>query len=267
MKQTQNATFRFFHRFLSAALVPLLAMLICVGADAQSEAAAASNVFNVLIFSKTLGFRHDSIPNSIAAIRELGARHRFAVDATEDSGAFTPANLQRYQVVVFLSTTGDVLNSKQNEAFKQFVLNGGGFAGIHGAIFGPSATEEKWGWYGEVCCCAFTNHSSILPATVKIEDPIHLSTAGLPARWQRTDEWYNFTGTPRGCARVLATVDEATYSGGTMGGDHPIAWCRPVGKGRMWYTALGHTKESFADPLFLQHILGGIQSVVGTNHP
>jgi type 1 glutamine amidotransferase len=215
----------------------------------------------VLLFSKTLGYRHASITNGTEAIRELGRGHGFTVDPTEDAAVFSSTNLARYQVVVFLSATGDVLNPEQEAAFKDFVLNGGGFAAIHGAVFGPLACEDKWGWYGEMFCCAFTNHSAVVPGVVRIEDPTHPSTAGLPARWSRVDEWYNFSGTPRGCARVLATVDESSYQGGLMGGDHPIAWCRRVGKGRMWYTAMGHQPEAFEEPMFLRHILGGIESV------
>ncbi len=217
--------------------------------------------FRVLVFSKTLGFRHASITNGIAAIRSLGASHGFSVDATEDSTAFTSTNLARYQAVVFLSATGEVLDSAQKAAFRNFVLGGGGFAAIHGAMFGPLACEEKWAWYGEMFCCAFTNHSAVVPATVHVEDANNPSTSGLPTQWARTDEWYNYAGSPRGCAHVLATVDETTYKGGKMGADHPIAWCRRVGKGRMWYTAMGHTESSFSEPLFLQHLLGGILTV------
>lgn len=219
--------------------------------------------YRVLVFSKTLGYRHASITNGIEAIRSLGSTNGFAVDATEDSGAFNGVNLVRYRAVIFLSATGDVLNRDQEEAFKQYVLNGGGFAAIHGAVFGPLACEDKWDWYEEMFCCAFTNHSAVVPGTVILEDSTHPSTVGLPTQWKRTEEWYNFTGTPRGRARVLATVDESTYQGGTMGADHPIAWCRRVGKGRMWYTAMGHTESSFSEPLFLRHILGGIQAVAG----
>ena len=219
--------------------------------------------FRILVFSKTLGFRHANIPLGVAAIRELGTQHAFAVDATEDSGAFTPENLKRYKAVVFLSATGDILNSEQENALKEFVLGGGGFAGIHGALFGPSACEDQWAWYGELCCVSFKNHSAVVPAQVDIEDRAHPSTSALPERWQRTDEWYNYDGTPRGKARVLATIDESTYKGGNVGPDHPIAWCKKVGQGLMWYSAMGHTDESFREPLFLEHVLGGIQFVSG----
>ena len=219
--------------------------------------------FRVLVFSKTLGYRHASITNGIAAIRELGAMHGFSVETTEDSSALTHTNLDRFQAIIFLSVTGDVLNSEQESAFKDYVLNGGGFVGIHGAIFGPQACESDWRWYGEMFCCSFTNHSSVQPATVIVEDTAHASMTRLPARWIRTDEWYNYTGAPRNCAHVLATLDESTYRGGTVGRDHPIAWTRRMGKGRMWYTAMGHTESSFAEPFFLKHLLSGIWIATG----
>jgi type 1 glutamine amidotransferase len=249
-----------FKHFILYLFVTALTLSIGI-ASARGE--SATNTFRVLVFSKTLGYRHASITNGIEAIRELGSQHGFAVDATEDSSAFTATNLARYQVVVFLSTTGDVLNSEQKTAFRNYVTGGGGFVAIHGAIFGPSACESKWAWYGGMFGCTFTNHSHIVPAMVHIEDATHPSTIGLPARWQRTDEWYNYIGNPRNSAHVLATVDESTYHGGTVGSDHPITWCRPVGKGHMWFTAMGHTASSFSEPLFRQHLLGGILSVAG----
>jgi cytochrome c len=225
------------------------------GAAAQTPAAS----FAVLVFSKTAEFRHDSIPDGIAAIRALGAGHGFAVDATEDAARFTDATLARYKVVVFLLTTGDVLDTAQKDALERYVRGGGGFVGIHSA----SDTEHHWPWYGRLVGTWFQNHSRIQSATVRIEDPDHPSTKGLPRNWERTDEWYNFVSNPGGAVHVLARLDEATYSGGTMGIDHPIAWCRNVDGGRSWYTAMGHTKESYAEPLFRLHLLGGIESVAG----
>ncbi|MBI4324171.1 MAG: ThuA domain-containing protein, partial [Chloroflexi bacterium] len=219
--------------------------------------------YRVLLFSKTLGFRHSNIPLGVSTLRRLGAENGFALDATEESAVFTSANLARYKAVVFLSVTGDVLNGDQEKAFMDYVLGGGGFAAIHGALYGPSACEDQWAWYGELCCAPFKNHSAIVPAQVDVEDRKNPSTADLPARWARTDEWYNYSSNPRGCARVLATLDESTYPGGTMGKDHPIAWCRSMGQGRVWYTAMGHTEESFGEPLFLKHVLGGIELVAG----
>ncbi len=241
----------------------LLGLWLASTAAPTGQAAPAATDFNALVFSKTLMFRHASITNGIAAIRQLGAEHRFHVEATEDAGAFTATNLARYRVVIFLSTSGDILNEEQQAAFKNFIEQGGGLAAVHAAVAGDVATEGAWPWYGESLCARFTNHSAIVQATVDVEDARHPSTAPLPEHWVRTDEWYNFIASPRGCARVLASLDESTYKGGTMGKDHPIAWCKQVGKGHVWYTALGHTEASFTEPLFLKHLLGGIQAAAG----
>jgi cytochrome c len=249
----------------SRKLLWLVALLLASSAPAPGQSRSPGADFNALLFSKTLMFRHPSITNGIAAIQQLGAGHRFHVDATEDASAFTATNLAKYKVVIFLSTSGDILNEEQQAAFRSFIEQGGGLAAIHAAVAGDVATEGGWPWYGEALCARFTNHSAIVQATVDVEDKRHPSTAPLPEQWVRTDEWYNFIASPRGRARVLASLDETTYKGGTMGKDHPIAWCKQVGKGRIWYTALGHTEASFTEPLFLKHLLGGIQAAAGVD--
>lgn len=221
--------------------------------------------YKVLIFSKTAGYRHASIPDGIKAIKELGRENHFTADATEDSAAFTDANLSQYKAVVFLSTTGDVLDDAQRQALQRYIRHGGGFAGIHAA----SDTEHHWPWYGQLVGAWFSDHPpGLQTAIVRLEDPNAPSTSSLPLTWTRTDEWYNFSSNPRSNGvHVLATVDESTYSGGTMRGDHPISWRRPFDGGRSWYTAMGHTRESFHDPLFLFHILGGIEYAAGADGP
>jgi type 1 glutamine amidotransferase len=233
----------------------LFAILLALNAPAAD--------FNALVFSKTLMFRHASITNGIAAIKLLGAENGFHVEATEDASWFTATKLAKYQVIIFLSTSGDILDDAQQAAFKIFIERGGGLVAIHAAVAGDVATEGGWPWYGQALCARFTNHSAIVQATVNVEDGKHPFTARLPDHWVRADEWYNFIATPRGCARVLASVDETTYQGGTMGKDHPVAWCKLAGKGRIWYTALGHTEASFTELLFLKHLLGGIQFAAG----
>jgi cytochrome c len=213
----------------------------------------------VLVFSRTAGFRHASIPAAVAAVAHLGAEHGYLVDATEDAGAFTDANLARYRAVVFLLTTGEVLDEDQQAAFERFIRAGGGFAGVHSA----SDTEYGWAWYGQLVGAFFQRHPAAQPAVVRIEDPSHPSTASLPASWKRTDEWYDFRANPRQAVHVLATLDESTYSGGGMGRDHPIAWCHAFDGGRSWYTAMGHTTESYTEASFLSHLEGGIDSVAG----
>ena len=213
--------------------------------------------FRVLVFSKTAGFRHDSIPDGIASIRRLGEEHGFAVDATEDAGVFTDESLSMYAVVVWLSTTGEVLHDEQRSAFERYIRGGGGYAGIHAA----ADTEYEWPWYGGLVGAWFDNHPEIQTAVIDVIDRGHQSTAHLPERWERTDEWYSYRSKPRRDVRVLATVDESTYAGGTMGGDHPIVWCHHYDGGRAWYTGGGHTSESFGEPAFVAHLLGGILSV------
>ncbi|MCP3420983.1 ThuA domain-containing protein [Nocardioides pinisoli] len=231
-----------------------------------SAAAAAEESFDALLFSKTAAFRHSNIDEATTAIQTLAADNNFTVTATEDSSAFNDANLEQYEVVIFLSTTGDVLNATEQAAFERYIQAGGGYAGIHAA----SDTEYDWPWYGQLVGAYFNNHPAGTPtATVKVEDPAHASTHGIEPRWQRTDEWYNFrtnpAANPRTKLHVLASLDETTYApgGGAMGAEHPIAWCQDYDGGRSWYTGMGHTEASFVDPKFLGHILGGIQTAAG----
>jgi cytochrome c len=242
-----------------SAIVFVLTAILGVWLHRGVAAQSGDPRFSVLVFSKTTGFRHDSIAQGITALEALGAEHGFAVDRTEDAARFSDAVLAGYKVVVFLNTTGDVLDTGEKAAFERYIRSGGGFVGIHSA----SDTEYGWPWYGRLVGAWFASHPQIQRATVHIANPDHPSMKGLPLLWDRTDEWYNFRSNPRGAVQVLATLDEATYSGGTMGGDHPITWCQEVDGGRSWYTAMGHTKESYAEPLFRAHLLGGIESAAG----
>jgi cytochrome c len=239
------------------------ALLLGVPQAASSERQVAKP--RILVFTKTSGFRHESIPAAIAAIRQVGAANRLTVDSTEDSAAFTDANLARYDAVVFLMTTGDVLDESQRRAFEGYIRAGGGFAGVHSA----ADTENGWAWYGRLVGAYFKNHPPVQRATVRVVDRGHPSTAGLPRSWTRTDEWYNFARNPRSSVHVLATLDESSYSPGpgAMGTDHPIAWWHTYQGGRAWYTAGGHTSESYSDSRFRRHLLGGIRYAAGLTPP
>jgi type 1 glutamine amidotransferase len=240
-------------------LGPGSAVDLQVSARNQSPAA-----YRVLVFTRTAGFRHDSIPDGVAAIAAMGAEQGFAIDHTEDPSVFADAGLAAYHAVVFLSTTGHVLEADQQTAFERYIGNGGGYVGIHSA----SDTEYDWPWYGGLVGAYFANHPDIQPAVVRVEDTDDASTAMLPDPWPRTDEWYSFRTNPRSHGvHVLLTLDEASYAGGTMGDDHPIAWYHAYAGGRAWYTAGGHTSESFSDPLFLAHIWGGIQYAAAPVNP
>lgn len=210
----------------------------------------------ILVFTKTAGFRHDAIPAAVEALRRLAADEGMGLDHTEDAQAFSPANLARYRAVVFASTTGDVLDEAQQTAMEGFVRQGGGFIGLHAA----ADTEYDWPWYGRLVGAYFRNHPPGLQST-----QVHPERDGKPVGtcWPVTDELYNYRTHPRGQVRVIATVDERSYEGGTMGADHPIAWCHAFDGGRGWYSGLGHDAAVYADPHFIVQLRGGLRYAAG----
>jgi type 1 glutamine amidotransferase len=256
-----------------AALVSSLLIVACSSdatclTDAGSDATAADTAtsdaagFRVLLFSRTTGFRHDSIPGAIAALTELGPSGGYVAEATEDPAAFTDDNLARFRVVVFLMTTGDPVDAAGQTAFESWIAAGGNYVGVHSA----ADTEYDWPAYGALVGAYFKQHPASQPATVNVEVTDHPATVGLPSPWMRTDEWYDFRTNPRANAgtTVLVTIDESTYTGGTMGADHPLVWAHATsGGGRAFYTEMGHTIESYADPLFRQHLVGAIRWAAG----
>jgi type 1 glutamine amidotransferase len=244
---------------LGLGVLLLIGMLWPSSAPAQDAGAAQALAGDsVLVFSKTNGYRHQSIPDGHEALRELGAEHGFSVEGTEDSTVFRPERLAAYDAVVFLNTSGDFLGPEGEAAFRNYIRGGGAYVGVHSA----SAGEYDWDWYGRLVGAFFDDHPEIQEATVRVENSTHVSTRMLPREWVRRDEWYNFRSNPRDGVDVLLTLDESTFEGGTMGRDHPIAWYHTFEGGRAWYTALGHTKASYEDPLFRKHLLGGLQWAV-----
>jgi type 1 glutamine amidotransferase len=209
---------------------------------------------SVLIFSKTAGFHHNSIAVAIPAIIKLGQENGFSVDTTTNSALFTESNLKQYDAVIFLSTTGDVLNNEQQEAFKKYIESGKGFVGVHAA----TDTEYDWPWYGDLVGAYFSKHPKQQQATLHVVDHNFIATKHLPETWSRFDEWYNFKYIAKGL-HVLITIDEKSYEGGENGDNHPMSWYHDYDGGRAFYTELGHTEESYSDPLYLKHLLGGIK--------
>lgn len=217
----------------------------------------------VLIFSKTNSYRHESIEAGIEAIKKMGKERGWSVYHTENAAFFKYEYLKQFKVIVFLSTTGKLFVQEQRWALMGFMENGGGFVGIHAA----SDTEHGWDWYNKIIGTHFKHHTLFpqLPeAEMVIEDTMHPTTHFLPRRWKRTDEWYCFLTNPRerDSVHVLATVDEKTYDTGILGGmgnDHPISWTNIGEKGRVFYTAIGHTPETFDEEPALKHIAEGIE--------
>ena len=216
----------------------------------------------VLVFSKTMGFKHASIPAGLAAIQKLGTENGFEVDTTKNADMFNEDNLKQYSTVVFLSTTGNVLDNHQEAAFERYIQAGGGYVGIHAA----ADTEYDWGWYNKLAGAYFLSHPSGTPeADFIIKDKNFVATQFFTDTiWHRTDELYNYKKINPDI-NVLMTLDESTYTGGANGKFHPISWYHDFDGGRSFYTGGGHTDESFSEDLFLKHLLGGIQYAIGKN--
>jgi type 1 glutamine amidotransferase len=220
--------------------------------------ASAKHKPKVLIFSKTAGYHHSSIAAGVIAIQKLGAENNFEVDSTTDGNKFTVENLKQYAAVIFLSTTHDVLNDDQQQAFIKYIEAGGGFVGIHAA----TDCEYNWQWYGNLVGAYFDSHPAQQMAVINVVDSTNIATKHLPRKWKRFDEWYNFKWIEPNL-HILLTIDETSYTGGKNPAYHPMAWYHNYDGGRAFYTELGHTDESFSDPLYLQHILGGIIYAMG----
>ncbi|MCC5906549.1 MAG: ThuA domain-containing protein [Balneolaceae bacterium] len=214
--------------------------------------------FSVLVFTKTAGFRHDSIESGVEAVKTLGEENGFSVTHTEDSDYFTSDNLANYAVVLFLNSTMTVFDDDQRAAFKSYIQNGGGYAGVHSA----TDTEYDWPWYGELAGGYFESHPRVQTAVIDVIDGDHPSTRHLPEQWEREDEWYNFQNFNEN-VNVLLKLDTDTFEGSEHPGDHPIAWYHEYDGGRAFYTGLGHTRESYTEPAFLEHLLGGLRYAAG----
>ena len=217
----------------------------------------------VLVFTKTAGFVHDCIPVAAEAVMKLGRENNFDVDTTSNAAWFTDDSLKKYAAVVFLSNTDpddSLFTIAQKTDFQRYIEAGGNFVGVHAA----TDAGYHWGWYHRLVGATFNNHPAQQQATIDVVDADDQSTKHLPHKWSRWDEWYNFNNMDSGL-HVLLKIDESTYTGGNMHGNHPMAWYHEYDGGRSWYTELGHTKESYSDPAYLMHLLGGIKYAIGDN--
>ncbi len=220
----------------------------------------------VLVFSKTAAFRHASIEAGKAAFQKMAKEKGFAVDFTEDATAFKTTNLKNYSAVVFLSTTGDVLNPEQQVEFERYIQAGGGYLGIHAA----TDTEYEWPWYGRLAGAFFLDHP-ITPSNVQkgkfyVSQKNHWATKMLPDEFEREDEFYSFQKIDP-TINVVVKIDEKTYQGGKNGDNHPISWYHEFDGGRSFYTAMGHTDQTYSEPLFLAHLWAGLNYVMGGDAP
>lgn len=219
--------------------------------------------FRALLFTKTAGWHHTSILDGVTAVRKLANEHQFDVDWHEDANQFTHENLAKYDVVIFLSTTGDILNDKQQKAFEAFIKQGKGFVGIHSA----SDTEYHWPWYMGLVGRSFVIHPAIQTAKISVLKPNFPGTEFMPQQFLWTDEYYQFSEEHSDQLHYILSVDEQTYSpqadwgqvkGEGMGKFHPLAWYQYYDGGRSFYSALGHMSGNYQQAMFLSHLYGGI---------
>ena len=252
-------------------LVVIFVLTLAIPASWAQKKNEEVEKINVLVFSKTKGFRHQSISSGVKCMWELGLKNHWNVTATEDATLFTDEFLSKFDVVVWLNTTQDVLDNAQQEAFVRFYRGGKGFVGIHSA----ADTEYEWEWYGKMMGGAwFKGHPPTQEATLIIEDTNHPSMTVFEEkdikRWKVIDEWYAHKANPRPHVHVLMTLDESTVKNtgknperNLMGGDHPMAWYNEFDGGRSFYTNRGHTHEAFDDPELREHFRGGIEWAAG----
>lgn len=238
-------------KLLLPAFILVLAVLPLIHLQAKPKP-------RLLVFYKTAGFHHDCIPAAKLAMIKLGTENGFEVDTTENAGIFDHKNLKKYAAVLFLNTTGNVLNTEEQTALETYIHNGGGFMGIHAA----TDTEYDWPWYNKLVGAWFTSHPKQQEATLLVVDQNNDATRHLGEKWVRFDEWYNFKDLNPD-VHVLVKIDETSYEGGKNGDNHPMCWYHNFEGGRAFYTEMGHTKESYTDPVYLQHVLGGLRYAMG----
>lgn len=219
--------------------------------------ATSSAQKKVLIFSKTQGFRHSSIEKGAQVLKRLLDNEKISSDHSEDAALFTDQVLKKYDAIIFLSTTGNILDETQQDAFVRYIQSGKGFVGIHAA----TDTEFEWPWYNGLVGAYFSSHPAVQKAKLDVIDRKHAATKHLDPIWWHKDEWYNFKDVKEGL-HVLMNLDEKSYNGGKMGDHHPISWSQNYDGGKVFYTGLGHTEESYDEPEFQKHLIGGILSVL-----
>ncbi len=255
--------------------IPLILLLIAPAESGRAQSNAAGGVSHeprVLVYTRNQVAKglyvHDNIATAAAAIEKLGKENHFDVDVTDSPGAFTDENLKKYRVLVFDNTNNEIFDSEdQKEALQHFIRAGGGFVGIHSA----SGSMRKWPWFWSMLGGKFKRHAKLQEFTVHVKDASNPSTAHLPPSFQWTDEFYYTENMPNdlhvllaGDLKKLNDPDKGKYPGNMFGDEFPLTWCHQFDGGREWYTALGHQKEHYRDPMFTKMILGGIQWAMGT---
>ncbi|WP_053084490.1 ThuA domain-containing protein [Catenovulum maritimum] len=256
-------------RAVSVIIITLLFVSGCKQ-ESNSQVSNQTETINqpnkLLAFSKTTGWRHDSIAAGIKAIHQIGEAQNYQVLATEDAAIFNDRDLSKFSALIFLNTTGDVLNDEQQVAMERYIQAGGGFVGIHSAADTEHAGD--WYWYRKLVGGVFKSHpnipSNVQLAELTVVDDKHQATHFMPSQFQYADEWYDYKDLSK-FRNDLLSLDEDSYQGGLSGHYHPIAWYQEFDGGRSFYTGIGHTADNFTNPFYLEHLLGGIKYAIGDN--
>lgn len=245
---------------LSLAILIIFGLIQAAGAQDSSEK-------RILIYTRNgEGYVHENIASSVAALEKICREEGIATDVSDLPSVFTRENLDRYDALVFSNSNNEGFDTQaQREAFQDFIHSGGGFAAIHSA----NATERDWPWYWALVGGKFLRHPPYQEFDVIVTDSTHPSTRHLPERWTVQDEcYYSYQLNPD--IHILLSVDlntiedeeKETYPGETFGHFFPLSWCHSFEGGRQWYTALGHDPEFYQDPLFVEHLRGGLRWIL-----
>lgn len=238
----------------------IVLLLLSSVLSAQDNKPDFEEKLNLLIFSKTSGYRHESISSGLKMLYDLSKKQNWVITATENGSLFNEDVLQNIDVIVFLNPTGDALNEDQQSAFEKFAKSKKGIVGIHAA----ADFEYEWPFYGNIVGAYFRTHPPAQEGTVIFEDYGH--PAMKPFKGMKTyttfDEWYSYKENPRSKVHVLATLDENSIKKASNDnwkmGDHPIIWWQEIDETRSFYTVFGHTHEAFQDNLIIEHIKNAI---------
>jgi uncharacterized protein len=224
---------------------------------------AQTKQFKALLVTTTNGWHHESLHYGVVGLKELAVRNYFDLVLLENPNGFTDKYLEQFQVLIFLNTTGNILDSAQQKVMERFIRSGKGFAGIHSA----SDTEYDWDWYTKLVGRMFHIHPVIQTASLNILDATFPGLQGFANNKLWTDEWYEFGPEKIQGLNYILGVDESTYDpnvqwgekkGKGMGQVHPLAWYHNFEGGRSFYTALGHLPSVYRDEAFLHHLYAGI---------
>jgi type 1 glutamine amidotransferase len=237
----------------AASLVGLIAALSAPGADV-SELSPRAPAFRVLVVASSDPYHTPMIEKAPPLFDRLAAENGFAVDFTREPTRLSDEGLSRYAVVVQLHLAPFDLTGGEQDALQRYVVRGGGWVGVHAAgLTGRQFVHDGaryWEWFeGFLGGVVYSPHPPLQRGTVIVEDRTHPVTKNLPARFELTDEWYEFDRSPRPDVQVLATADESTYRPNKPMGDHPLVWTNPRFH-RMVYVGIGHDVSACSDPNF-----------------